>query len=206
MRRHVGDDHVIHVAAVVHHEDDAGAGFDAGERLDVGIAEAHAVEALHRAPGDVIADAEVGVGVEGGHDLAGVAFHLPAQHLAGRAGVLRLGVDRLHHVGVVAELVDEHAAPGLQEGRNLQLQPRVDLLDHAVETAAQEPARARHQDPVERSPECERVHQRENPERQRERAGHGRCPHPGRRKSPGPGGLLSQGGCRQRVITSMWAN
>ena len=124
-------------------KDDAGAGLDTGERLVVRIAEPHAIEALHRPPGDVIADAEIGVSVEGGHDLAGVALHLPAQHLARDAGGFGLGVDRLHHLGIEAELVDEHPALGLLKRWDLQFQPRVNLDDHPVEAAAQEPPHAR---------------------------------------------------------------
>ena len=206
MRRHVGDDHVVHVAAVVHDEDDAGAGLDAGQPLVVRIAQAHAVQELSHAPCQVIADAEVGVGVEGGHDLAGVALHLPAQHLARGAGGLGLGLDRRHHVGVVAELVDEHPALGLLERGDLQLQPGVDLLDHAVEAAAQEPARARHQDPVQRSPEGERAHHREDPERQRERAGHARASRPSGQASPEPGCFAWDGRSGHRVVTGMKAN
>ena len=205
MRRHVGDDHIIHVAAVVHHEDDAGAGLDAGERLVVRIAEPHAIEALHRPPGDVIADAEIGVGVEGGHDLAGVALHLPAQHLARGAGGFGLGVDRLHHLGVEAELVDEHPALGLLEGRDLQFQPRVDLDDHPVEAAAQEPPHARHQDPVERSPERERADDREDPERQREGIGHARVLYIAGRVSPEPGCFAPEENSQQMVVTGMVA-
>ena len=206
VRRHVGDDHVVHVAAVVHHEDHAGAGLDAGQRLVVGIAEAHAIEGLHRTPGDVIGDAEIGVGVEGRDDLAGVALHLPAQHLARRAGGLSLRVDRLHDLGVVAELVDEDPAPGLLEGRDLQLQPRVDLFDHAVEAAAQEPARARHQDAVERGPERERADHAEDPERDRQRFAHARLSRPGGQGPSDPGGFPGQGRSRQRALTDMGAN
>ena len=205
MRRHVGDNHVVHVAAVVHHEDDAGAGLDAGERLVVRITEAHAVEAFHRPSREVIADAKVGVGVEGGHDLPGVALHLPAQHLARDAGGLGLGLDRLHHVRVVGELVDQHPALSLLKRRDLQLEPGVHLLDHAVESAAQEPARARHEDPVQRGPERERAHHAQDPERQREGAGHARAGRPARRAASERGGLPAQGWSRPRIVTGRLA-
>lgn len=64
------DQHVVHVAAVVHHEHHGRLRVDRGERLRIGIAEAHTIEELRAALGQPVADAKVEVGVERRHDLA----------------------------------------------------------------------------------------------------------------------------------------
>jgi hypothetical protein len=100
---------VVHVAAVVDDEDDARLARHGGERRLVEPADAHAVEHARQRARHPVAEAEVEVGVEGGHDLARVALDLRHRHLARHPLLLREGLRRLHHLRVVDQAVDEHA-------------------------------------------------------------------------------------------------
>ena len=90
----------------------------------------------------MVADAEVEIGVEGGHDLSGVTFRFADQRVARGSRAPGLRFDRGHDFGIAGQALDEDLAPGLVKGRHLQLQPRVELGDDAIDLLAEEPAHA----------------------------------------------------------------
>jgi len=138
-----GHQHVVHVAAVVDDENHRRVGLHPRQRFLVDVADAHAVDQAGYAARQRVADAEIDPGVERGHDLARQAVDaVPGggKRLVGRLGMLgRRGL----HLGVMEQAVDEHFAAGQREGRQADCQPRVDLADHLVHPAAEEPAHAR---------------------------------------------------------------
>ncbi len=168
VRRHVRDDHVVHVASVVHDEHHARLGRDARQRLVVRVSQADAVEETHAPAREVVADAEVEVGVEGGHDLAGVALHLANQHLARGAGRERLGFDRRRDLGVVGQAVDEDLSLRLVKCRHLELKPGVELGDDPIHLLAKEPAHTGDQQALHQRPERQGASDDRNPEGDRD--------------------------------------
>jgi hypothetical protein len=95
------DQHVVHVRAVVHHEDDGRVLGDRRQRRLVVLHEAHAVERLAEEPRGADGEGEIGEGGKARHDLARVAFGGLEGHVL--AHVLLVGVlgDRLRDLGVV---------------------------------------------------------------------------------------------------------
>ncbi len=83
-----------------------------------------------------------------------------------------MAIHRLHHFGVVDQPVDEHLAAGAVEGRDLQPQPGVQLVDDAVDPPPEIPADAGHQQAVEHRPGCKQDEHGDQPEREADGAGH----------------------------------
>jgi hypothetical protein len=140
-----GHQHVIHVAAVVHDEDDGRLAVDAGQAVLVDEADAHAVQRPRRRARHGIADAVVDVGIEGGHDLARIVVDAApdiAQPLVFGIGMFG---GRGLHPGIVEQAVDQHLAARQLEGGQLDRQSAADLAHHQLDAAAEEPAHARHQ-------------------------------------------------------------
>jgi len=160
-----GDQHVIHIAAVVHDEDHGRLRVDRRQAGLVTASGDHAVEQARDAFRQPVADAEVEVGVEGGHDLARVAVDAAA-HVDERLAAL----PRLRRGGgldarVVEEAVDQHLAPGQLERRQLDPQAGVELADDGVDAAAEEPAHARRQQQHAGGPGGEQRQDDEQPKR-----------------------------------------
>ena len=168
----VGHDHVVHVAAVVHHEDDARVRLDLRERPLVGVPHADPVEELDGAPCQVVPDPEVEPRVERRNDLARVAFDLAGQDLARRARLPGPALDRLHHPGVMGQQLDEDPAPGPMESGDPEVEPRVQLVDHALDPPPEEPAHARDEEPVENRPQHERAARDRDPDWKGDRLRH----------------------------------
>ena len=148
VRGEIGGQHVVHVGAVIHHEDDGRVRRDPGKARVVDVADPDAEERLRDALRHPVAEPEVEIRVERRHDLGRVLARLRGGDLARHA--LRLGVGRcrLLHLRVVDEDVDERAAAGALERPHLDLEPVRDLVEDAVRAAAQEPAPARAHHPV----------------------------------------------------------
>ena len=162
-RRHVGDQHIVHVGAVVHDEDHGGIRIDRLHRGFVHVAEAHAIEKHRDAAREPRADAEIRIGRERRHDLLRVEMR---PRLRGRARHFvrrRVVLDRAQYFGIEDELIDQRLALGELERLDAQLEPRVQFLDRAVETAAHEPAHGGHEDAIERRPDRERAHDQSQP-------------------------------------------
>ena len=144
------DQHVVHVAAVVHDEDDRRARVDRRQRRRVGVAEADAVGHLGERLGEPVADPEVDVGVERRHDLAGVAVHALDEHVARHAALGDLLLHRREHALIARQAVEQGAPPGQLELRQLDLEARADLVHDAAHLAPEVPAHAGQQEPLER--------------------------------------------------------
>ena len=157
---------------MVHHEHDAGVGFDLRERHVVGIAQSHAIQELRRPVRQAICDPEVGIGVERRHDLAGIALDLAHQVVARLSRFPGAGGQRFLHAGVVRQPVDQHPPLRAVKRRNAELKAGIELVDHAVDPAADQAADARHQDPVEHGPHRQRGQGGRQPHRNRDCFGH----------------------------------
>ena len=173
LRRQVGHEDVVHVAAVVDQEDDRRLRRDRRQARLVLVPEAHAVERPGDVAGEPVPDAEVHVGVERRHDLVRVPADPLHDDLARHRLLARLGLGGLEHLRVVEEPVDQDLALGQLEVGDPDLQPRVDLLEHAVDPAPQEPPGARDQEPVERDPRGEDRQQDGEPDGKLDRPAHG---------------------------------
>ena len=130
-------------------EDD---GIDRGQRLVVAVADADAIEHLRNAPGDAGADAEIGIGAERRHDLAGVALHLLHRDFARHAGFPGVLVGRMQHFRIEHQAVDQHLALGELERLDAKLETGVEFVDGAIGAPPHRPAHARHQDAVDQRP------------------------------------------------------
>ena len=97
---------------MVHHEDDARVRLDLRQRPIVGVPHADPVEKLNGAPRHEVADPEVEPGVERRHDLARIALDLAGQGRPRHPGFPRLAFERLHHLGITGQPLDENLAPG----------------------------------------------------------------------------------------------
>ena len=65
-------------------------------------------------------------------------------------------VDRFHDFRVVGQAIDQNLAPGNGEPGDLELQARIQVVDHPIEASADKPANARDQHAVENRPKRER--------------------------------------------------
>ena len=167
LRGQEGDQNVIHVAAVVHHEHQRRFGRHGGDSLLVDVADANPIHELGAVLRQPVADAEIDVGIEGRHDLAGVNFDPRHDGGAGDVLGLRLRLHRCLHARVVQQAIDQHSALRQFERRDLDIEPRVDLFDDPVHPAAKIPAHAREQQAIEDRPRREQDEDRQHPHRQR---------------------------------------
>ena len=136
------------------------------EGLLVEGAEAHAVERGRELLGERRADAEIGIGGEGRHDLLGVAAGARMGEALGLVAGLGLVLDGLQHLGVEHQLLDQLAAAGELEGGDLELEALVELVDGAVDAAAHPPAPERgREQAVDEGDDGERAGQKREPER-----------------------------------------
>ncbi len=134
--------------------------------------EPHPVERARQRPRQPGADPEVGVGVERGDDLAGVAAHPGQGQLARQVLLVGGRVHRPHHLGVVDQAVDEHLSGGALEGADLDVETAVDLVDHPLDAAPQEEAHSGDQEPVEGGPGGQPRQHHDEPEGQVDRGVH----------------------------------
>ena len=123
-----------------------------------------------------VADAEVEVGIERRHDLAGVGLddldsHFD-RHVVGR-GVLP---GRLLHLVVIDEPIDQRAPAGLLERPDLDLQAGADLVEDLVGAAAEKPAGTRNEQAVEQREGREHSDQERQPQRHRNGRRHDALP------------------------------
>ena len=152
---------------MVDDEHDAGIVIDRSQRLFVGGPEPHAVQQPNEPPGQVVADAEVRIGIERRHDFPGVPGRLRHQHVPRGSRCGRLPVDGFQHFGVVGQAIDEDLALGSREAGNLELQALIEVFDHAIEAAAYKPANAWHQHAVNDRPDREYCPRDDQPKRER---------------------------------------
>ena len=166
----VAGEHVVHVGAVVHDEHHRGVGLDARQVLGVDVPQPHAVQQLRHALADPVADAEVQVGVERRHGLAGVALDALVAVRSGMRCPWSELLRRLLHLRVGQQAVDQRLAAGALERADADAQALADLVDHLVGRAHRRPAQQRHQRVLVQRPDCERSRQRRQPERDRYRS------------------------------------
>jgi hypothetical protein len=134
------DQHVIHVGAVVHHEDDRRVLGDRGQRVLIRLHEAHTVERLAEEPRGADGEGEVGEGGKARHDFAGIAFGGLEGHVL--ADVVAFGVfgNRLGDLRVVDQAAHRiHAARKL-ERLDRAIETLVELRNRVFQAAAQIPA------------------------------------------------------------------
>ena len=170
---------------MIHHENDARIGLDAGQRFIVGVPQSDPVEELSGAPRQVVANPEIGISIERRHDLACIALDFPDQDFSWYVGFLRYGLDRFHHLGIIGQPIDQDLAFRLLERGNLQLQARVQLVDHAIDAPPDHPSRARNEQEIDHRPERERTGYHCNPYRKGDRFRHRRVKRaPGTQTTP----------------------
>ena len=146
----------------------AGVGIDRLHRVFVHVAEAHAIEEGRDAAREPRADAEIRIGRERRHDLLGVAARARLRGLARHLVGGRVVLDRAQHFGIEDQLIDQRLALGELERLDAQLEPRVEVVDRAVEAPAHEPAQGGQQDAVERRPDRKRADDQSQPKWQRD--------------------------------------
>ena len=89
-----------------------------------------------------IAKTEVDVGIEGGCDLAGVFQRLGLRHFCRHVIFFGVSLDRLDHLVIENELIDQRLLARELEGANLDIQPRIHFFDDAIDAALEIPAHA----------------------------------------------------------------
>ena len=99
--------------------------------------------------------------------------HLGLRDLARHVLLARVRLHRLDDPGVIHQPVDEHLALRELERADADVEPRVDLVDHAVHAPAQQEAHARDQQPLEHRPSGDGRKHRKEPEGKRDRVCHG---------------------------------
>ena len=159
------DQHVIHVRAVVHHEDDGGILGHALQRVGVFRPDPHLVERARQEPGDTDGEAEIGEGREGGHDLTRVALGAFSHGIFADIMLARVIQHRAGNGGIIAQPHDRVVAPRQLEGPDRDRKALVQPLDRALQATAQIPAHRRHQHPVQRGDRREKQHQDQEPGR-----------------------------------------
>ena len=172
--REEGHQHVIHVGAVVDDEDHRGVRVDRLEALAVEMAKAHAVELPAEPARRAGGKAEIGRGRKARHDLAGIGARALEGHALGYALRARGFADRLRHLGIVDQALDHVVAARELEGLYGPGEAPVQPRHGALHPAAEEPAHRRGEDLVERRDGGKGQHQQERPERDFNRACHGR--------------------------------
>jgi hypothetical protein len=149
---------------VVHHEDHAGIPVHRGKPLFVREAHTYPVQNPRGLFRDPVADPEVGVRVEGGHDLLRVTLDLRHHDVSRDVVLLRVGARRLHDFRVVHQPVDQHLSLGQGERADIQLEALPDLFEHQVDATAKEPADARDQQAAHGRPRREEEENRGEPD------------------------------------------
>ena len=173
LRREIRKKDVVHVAAVVHHEDHrrtVGNGREAGV---VRRADANAIQRSRESARRRVARPEVDPGVEGGDDLRRVARDAFLDVFARRARLAREGLGGFEDPRIEAKLVHEDLALRELEGGNAKRQARVQLVDDPVRPAAQHGADRRLEKPIEHRPSRKGGEQDESPGREGDRGVHG---------------------------------
>ncbi len=171
---------------MVHHEDDARLRADAGEAGLVGDPHTHPVEETRGLPRQPVSDPEVRVSVEGGDDLPGVPLDLRHHDVPGHVVLSRAGTRGLQDPGVVHQPVDQDLALRQREGVDFEVKAFADLLDEPVHPAAQEPADAGDEEPLEGRPCRKKQEDDGEPE--------GECDVPGHPLAP-PRSVYCESGC-----------
>ncbi len=165
-RGDVGDQHVVHVGTMVDDEDDRRGGIDGGQRRVVADADPDPVEHMGNRPCDPGADAEISIGTERRHDLAGVALHLFHRDFVRYAGLGRVFFRRPQHFRVEHQPIDQHLPLGQLKRLDAQLEFCVELLDGAVGAPTQRPAHAGNQDAIKRRRDRKDCDDDDEPQRQ----------------------------------------
>jgi hypothetical protein len=152
---------------MVHHKHDGGVLEHRSQPGIVGVADAHAVQRAADRLAEPVADAEIEVGIERRNDLARVALddlHRNFTRHALRRGELPR---RLLHLVVVEEPIDQRTAARSLKRPDLDLQSAADFIEHLVRAAAQEPARAGHEQSIQQREGGEHGDQDRHPQRHR---------------------------------------
>ena len=87
------------------------------------------------------------------------------QDISGSPRRRSLPVDRFQDFRVVRQAIDQTLAPGAGEPGDLELQARIQVVDHPIEASADKPANARDQHAVENRPEREHCAGNHEPKR-----------------------------------------
>jgi hypothetical protein len=157
---------------VVHDKDHRRVGRHRRQRIVVDGAQPYPVEGPGDAARQPVTEAKVDVGVEGGHDLARIAFDpvgdLPTWQVVLGGEALRLGGD----LGVVEQTLDERLTAVELERLDADLQPRVHLIEDTLDTPPQQPADRWRQKPVDDGDDGEHRQHHNQPERQSYRIRH----------------------------------
>ena len=119
-----------------------------------------------------IRDPKVGIGIERRHDLASVALDLAQQLVARLSRFPAVGGQCFLHGRVVRQPVDQHPPPSAVKRGNTELKACIQLVNHAVDPTADQPADARDQNPVEHGPHSQRGQGGDQPHRNRDCLGH----------------------------------
>ena len=170
--REVRQKDVVHVAAVVHHEDHRRSVGDRREARVVRRADAHAVQRSREGARRRVTRAEIDPRVESGDDLRRVTRDAFLHVLARGARLAGEDLGGLEDFRVEAKLVHEDLALRELEGGNAQRQARVQLVDDAVRPAAQNGVERRFQKPIQHRPSREGDEQDECPGREGDRGVH----------------------------------
>ena len=148
LRHQIRDQHVVHVGAMVDDEHHRGVGRHLVERHLVEGPETHAIERGRELLRQCRADPEIGVGRERRHDLLGVAAGARMGDALGLLARLGLVLHGLEHVGIEHQLLDQLAPSRQLEGRDLQLEPLVELVDRPIDPPPQPPPHRRREEAV----------------------------------------------------------
>ena len=149
-RRHVGDQHVVHIGAVVDDEDNGAVGINGLERVFIHVTEPDPVKQRRKPARQARPDPEIGIGRKRRHDLACIVARQLLRGRAGDAVVPGVILDFPEHVGIEHELVDQRLPFGELERLDAQFEPGVEFVDRPVEPPSHHPACARQQQVIER--------------------------------------------------------
>ena len=172
LRHQIRDQHVVHVGAMIDDEHHRGVGRHLVERHLVEGAEPHAIERGRQLLRQCGADPEIGVGRERRHDLLGVAARARMGDALGLLARLGLVLDGLEHFGVEHQLLDQLPPSRQLEGRDLQLEPLVELVDGPIDPPPQPPPHRRREEAVDEGDDGEQPRQDGEPERDCHRCRH----------------------------------
>jgi len=121
LRRQVGHQQVIHVGAVIRHEDNAVFVADRLQRRLVGEPDRDPVEPAQHAASEAVADAKIKIRVECGHDFERDPVQPVTHILEGHALFLGDLGRRAEQLRVGCQLVREGPVTGQREGRQFEL-------------------------------------------------------------------------------------
>ena len=163
--RQMGNEDVVHVAAMVHDEDHGGAGRDRGQPLGIHRAETHTKQRPGELAGQPVADPEIDECIEVGDDLACIGLELGRNQLSREIAPLGMRARGLCHLGIEDQAVDQHPPAGQLERSHMDLEPRIEVGEGLLRPAPQQPADARREQAHDHRPGREQHQHRQRPNR-----------------------------------------